>query len=79
VDAAAAETMCAALQSVAELNNVPPHRKSWRHGAIAWRQQHLRAMIGQPVDDLPIDRQMRWIKRGSLLAVTAIAAAMTML
>jgi STE24 endopeptidase len=69
IDAASAETMIGALQQVAELNNVPTEKKSWRHGAIAWRQDHLRSLIGRPVDQLPIDRVMRRIKLASAIAV----------
>jgi len=71
VDAASAQTMIGALQQVAELNHIPPHQRNWRHGAIAWRQQHLRSLVGLPVDALPIDRQMRWIKLASAGAVGA--------
>jgi STE24 endopeptidase len=79
VDPESAEVMVQALQKVAELNNVPAHRKSWRHGSIAWRQAHLRDMVGQPVETLPIDQQMRWIKRGSALAAAGAVAAMIVL
>jgi Zn-dependent protease with chaperone function len=69
VDAESAETMIAALQQVADLNNVPSEKKSWRHGSIAWRQEHLRSLIGAPIDRLPIDRVMRRIQLASLIAV----------
>jgi len=71
----AAETMIGALQQVAELNNVPPEKKSWRHGSIAWRQAHLRSLIGRPVDQLPIDAVMRRIKLASL-AMVGLAIAL---
>jgi Zn-dependent protease with chaperone function len=66
----AAALMCGALESVAVLNGLDPERNTWRHGSIRWRQQCLLRSIGQPVDQLPIDAQVRCIK-----AVTAIVLA----
>ena len=71
IDAASAETMVGALGQVAELNNVPTTKKSWRHGSIAWRQAHLRDLIGRPIDALPIDRVIQRIKLGAVLAVVS--------
>lgn len=69
-----AMTMIEALQRVADLNHVRADKHSWRHGSIRWRQNYLRTLVGCPVDQLPIDRQMRWINIASLI-VLAIGAA----
>ena len=58
----AGRAMRGALESIAVMNTVDRHRRSWRHGSIAWRQQYLKSIVGRPVDRLPIDRLMRWIK-----------------
>lgn len=62
VTASAVHAMQGALESVAQLNMIDTERKSWRHGSIAWRQQYLHQLIGQPVNKLPIDRTVGWIK-----------------
>lgn len=54
--------MIDALAKVAQLNHLPIHRPSWRHGSIAWRQAYLRTLLGKPVFNLPIDRQVHLIK-----------------
>lgn len=66
-----AESMIHALQQVAELNNIPVNRRSWRHGSIVWRQVYLRKLVGQHVDNLAIDRQVRWIKVAGVVALVA--------
>ena len=48
-------------------------RHDWRHGSIRWRQNYLRSLVGQPVDRLAIDRQIRWINAGSVLAILFLA------
>jgi STE24 endopeptidase len=58
----AGRAMRGALESIAMMNTVDRHRRSWRHGSIAWRQNYLKSIVGRPVDRLPIDRLMRWIK-----------------
>jgi STE24 endopeptidase len=72
------DSMCGALQSVADLNHMPPERRSFRHGSIATRQKRLQRLVGVRLDRLPIDRTCRWIKggivTGVLLAVLAISA-----
>ena len=70
----AVATMVGALQRVADLNHMPVKRHNWRHGSIAWRQGYLRTLIGKPIDQLPIDRQMRHIKAATLVAILIIAA-----
>ncbi len=63
IDHESAQTMVDALKQVARLNHLSPQRRSWRHGSIAWRQQYLRGLVGLPIDRLPIDRDVRCIKR----------------
>lgn len=75
IDAGSTQTMIDALQQVAVLNHIPIKKRSWRHGSIAWRQQYLHRLVGQPVDATPIDRQMRRIKIGASLALILIIAA----
>ncbi|MEM9883913.1 MAG: M48 family metallopeptidase [Planctomycetota bacterium] len=70
-DAASVAVMVDALQSVAVLNHVPPTRRSWRHGSIAWRQAYLRTLVGTPLDHAPIDRLMQGVNA----AVAAVLAA----
>lgn len=62
IDAASVTIMADALQRVAQLNHIPVRRHSWRHGSIAWRQNYLRSVTGQPVDQLKINCQIGWIK-----------------
>lgn len=62
VTATAVNAMQSALQAVAQLNMIDSHRHSWRHGSIAWRQQYLQQLIGEPVNRLSIDRTVGWIK-----------------
>ncbi|XAL99650.1 M48 family metallopeptidase [Phycisphaeraceae bacterium D3-23] len=67
-DAVACHTMIGALQRVAVLNHIPTQRKSWRHGSIRWRQDHLRSIIGQPIHDAGVDRVLWRIKAAALAA-----------
>lgn len=73
-DDAAVQTMVHALQRVSELNHAPTHRKSWRHGSIAWRQEHLRSLVGQPINNTPVDRTLTRVKLITLvgLVVTVV-------
>lgn len=73
VDAPSARTMVDALQQVAVLNHISTNRRSWRHGSIAWRQQYLLSLVGLPLDQLPIHRQVMWIKLAAAMAVAATA------
>lgn len=74
VHRAAVDAMAGALQSVAALNFIPRHRRSFRHGSIAQRQQRLRRLEGRRLDDLPIDRTVRWIKRTAIVGLLILAA-----
>jgi len=69
------ETMVAALQRVADLNHAPVNRKSWRHGSIAWRQEHLRSLVGTPLDASPVDAVMSRVKIATLIALAALILA----
>ncbi|MFN0010774.1 MAG: M48 family metallopeptidase [Phycisphaerales bacterium] len=73
----AAHAMIAALHAVSRLNHVAPRRFSFRHGSIARRVANLRALIGQPLSALPIDRHVRIIKGlcAIVLAIVLAAAA----
>lgn len=73
IDSGSAMTMIQALQQVADLNHIDPHKASWRHGSIAWRQEYLHSLIGQPAHALPIDRLIRRINLGALLLAACIA------
>jgi Zn-dependent protease with chaperone function len=70
------QAMTAALQHVADLNHIPTARRSWRHGSILWRQDYLRTLTGQRLNDLAIDRQVKWIKLTAAIGgVVALSAA----
>lgn len=71
---AAVDAMAEALQTVAALNYIPRHRASFRHGSIAQRQRKLRELVGLPLDRLPIDRSVRWIKRAAAMGLCALIA-----
>lgn len=74
IQPAAVEAMCNALQQVADLNHLSVTRRSWRHGSIAWRQSHLRSLVGRSPDHLPIDRTVRRINLASLAGLLLLAA-----
>lgn len=67
----AVHAMCSALEMIAQLNAVDPKRPSWRHGSIAWRQRYLLSIVGQPLNRLPIDRNIKHIKRIAGLVLIA--------
>ena len=69
IDPESVLTMNRALQSVADTNHMPIHKRSWRHGSIAWRQTYLRTLVGQPVEGLAIDRLVPWIQMVSVLVL----------
>jgi len=68
----AVQAIAGALESLATLNHLSPEQPNWRHGSIRWRCDYLRSLVGRPVDDLPIDRQVRWINWGCLALLTAV-------
>lgn len=67
----AVEAMRSALHTIARLNTIDLRRPSWRHGSIVWRQRYLQSIIGRPLQALPIDRLVRWIKVAALLTLAA--------
>jgi len=62
IDEAAIETVCSALEHVAEASGTDPARSSWRHGSIRWRQLRLRRLRGAPLEGLPIDQAVRRLR-----------------
>lgn len=70
-----AATVVSALQGVAEMNHVPVHRSSWRHGSIASRQRRVLSLVGRTFDQLPVDRVARRVRAATLSAVMLLAAA----
>lgn len=72
-----ANVMIVTLQRVAQLNGVSPRKFSFRHGSIAERQRRLAGLVGRPLNKLPIDRQIRWLKR--LAAVAFLSGFVTLL
>lgn len=75
ISEAGAASMIAALDSVARLNHVPRDRGSFRHGSIGTRQGKLAKLVGVPVNRLPIDARVRWIKMGVLCAAMMVIAS----
>ncbi len=74
----AAADMADALEAVCRLNHVPTSRPSWRHGSIDWRIDYLRSLVGQRVDQCPIDRHVRrlcWAGGAMFLLTLAIEFA----
>jgi Zn-dependent protease with chaperone function len=70
----AVAAMSDALASVARHTGVSPHRPSWRHGSIAWRQAYLDRLAGLPVGALGIDRLIARLKLGVVVVLLAFAA-----
>ncbi len=75
----AAGIMIGALDAVCRINHIPRWKWTFRHGSVAERQRRLHAIVGRPLEGLGIDRTVRWIKRGTivaaLLTIGAAAAA----
>jgi STE24 endopeptidase len=69
----AVHAMCRALDNIAHLNMIDPHRPSWRHGSIAWRMIYLSSLMGLPADRLPIDRLVKRIKFFAMFVLIASA------
>lgn len=68
----AAAALIGALGEVAALNGLDPRTFTWRHGSIVERQLRLRALVGTPLNSLPIDRIVRRLK---LVTAAALALA----
>lgn len=73
-DEVSVEAMVRALQRVADLNHMPVTRRSWRHGTIAWRQAHLRSLIGEQLDGAEVDLVIGRIKAAALIGAVVIVA-----
>lgn len=74
----AASAMIGALDAVADLNGIPRRRRAWRHGSIHARQARLRAIVGRPLEKLPIDRECLWIRIASLVVLAMSVAAVAL-
>lgn len=74
----ASGAMINALDSVAHLNYVPRAKRFWRHGSIAHRQSRLARLIGSPARALPIDREVKRIKRLTGLALAVLLAVIAL-
>ena len=71
---AAVRQMVTALDRIATLNGLPVARRNYRHGSIRSRQRYLHTLIGRDSDDLPIDRQMRWLRwLAAVVLLTGVA------
>ncbi len=72
----AAESMSGALLRVAAMGGMSELRGSWRHGSIAERRIRLAEMVGEPLDSLSIDREVRrakrWIGLACLVALAVV-------
>ena len=77
-DDAACHAMIRALQRVATLNHIPTKRKSWRHGSIRWRQDHLRSIVGTPIHETEIDRVLFRIKAAAVAAALLLGVLYAM-
>ncbi|MCC6284557.1 MAG: M48 family metalloprotease [Phycisphaerales bacterium] len=63
----ATRAMSGALREVARLNGTPTSVFGWRHGSVDRRTANLEKLNGLPVDALPIDRTVRFIKAASVV------------
>ena len=71
----AVESMAGALESISSLHGIEPGRRSWRHGAIAWRCGYLRTLTGRPMAALPIDRIVLMMQLVSVAILLLAGAA----
>ncbi len=71
----AVDAMCGALGAVSNLSHADPRKWSFRHGSIDTRQRRLLALVGVPLDRLPIDRLVRWIKGGIMVGIAMLVLA----
>ncbi|QDU34218.1 heat shock protein HtpX [Poriferisphaera corsica] len=74
VSRAGAGTMISALQLVADLNHIPTKKNNWRHGSIEKRQDYLRSIVGQQIDELIVDRQIRFLKYVCIFLLVLMSA-----
>lgn len=71
----AVDAMCGALGAVSHLGHADPRKWSFRHGSIDARQRRLLALVGVPLDRLPIDRLVGWIKGGITVGIAMLVLA----
>lgn len=78
-DETSVQTMVRALHRVSQLNHASTTKTSWwrdlmawRHGTIAWRQDHLRSLTGQPADQTHVDRVLNRIKLATLAGLVLL-------
>ena len=64
-----ANLFASALSRVAMLNGIPPLRRSWRHGSIAYRIDHLMALSLESGRAVAFQRTCRRIRGGLLLCL----------
>ncbi len=69
-----AQAMVGALDAVASLNAIPVTQKSWRHGAIRWRQDYLLTLVGKPVGSPGVHRSIACIKMATVVVIVALIA-----
>lgn len=69
ITAEAVHVMSSALGRVAALNGLSARAPSWRHGSIATRQSRLKVLVGRSIHGLPIDRVVRRIQLGAVIAI----------
>ena len=71
-----AAVFAGALQRIAQLNGICPHRRNWRHGSIHWRASYILWLGSTGGTRSHIDRQVRQIKAALwIVPATAIALA----
>lgn len=68
-----ARVVCAALQHIAALNNVPVKAGEWLHGSIAWRMNFLIHISDDPHRTLKFDIAMRRLGRWIIVVLIAMA------
>jgi hypothetical protein len=73
-----AEIVCAALERVANVNNIPISARSWCHGSIARRMRFLRELSEDPGRTVIFDRSMARLY-ATLVVGLCVFAGWTML
>jgi hypothetical protein len=68
-----AEIVCAALERVANVNNIPISARSWCHGSIAKRMCFLRELSENPDRTGDFDRSMSRLYVGLILGLCFFA------
>jgi STE24 endopeptidase len=68
-----------ALDRVARLNHMPQDRFFFRHGSIRTRRRRLAALVGTPLDAMPIDQEVSRIKNAIGVMVLLLVVALALL